>query len=65
MASVYENHVHTFKRTYPMVGNRVVPKDGTVYLGDGAYGAIPNYCKLNTELKIFAKAAVVNNFWVT
>ncbi|EAS06851.1 metallophosphoesterase (macronuclear) [Tetrahymena thermophila SB210] len=65
MATVYENHVHTFKRTYPMVGNKVVEKDGTVYLGDGAYGAIPFYCKLNKSLDIFAKAACINNFWVT
>lgn len=47
-----------------MVGNRI-EENGTVYLGDGAYGAIPNYCKLNKKLNIFAKAACVNNFWVT
>ena len=40
MTTVFENHVHTFKRTYPIYGNRRVV-NGTVYLGDGAYGAIP------------------------
>jgi hypothetical protein len=37
--TVFENHVHSFKRTKPLLGNS--PKEnGTVYLGDGAYGAV-------------------------
>lgn len=35
----FENHVHSFKRTKPLIGNQPAKK-GTVYLGDGAFGAI-------------------------
>jgi hypothetical protein len=37
--TAFENHVHAFKRTKPLIGS--APNDkGTVYVGDGAYGAI-------------------------
>lgn len=65
----FENHVHAFKRTYPLVGNmRAYNGNGTVYLGDGCYGAIPTgskKCKLNTELDIYEKVSHDNNFWVS
>jgi hypothetical protein len=36
----FEHHNHTFKRTYPLKGNK---KDasGVIYLGDGCWGATP------------------------
>ncbi len=34
---VFENHDHCFKRTLPIRGNKVDPQ-GTIYLGDGAWG---------------------------
>ncbi len=35
---VFENHDHTYKRTYPMRNGEISPEDGIVYLGDGAWG---------------------------
>jgi hypothetical protein len=41
-------------------------KNGTVYLGDGNYGAVPMAnCELNHELDIFATSSHQNNFWIT
>lgn len=37
--AVYENHVHSFKRTKPLRGS-IPAENGTVYMGDGAFGAI-------------------------
>jgi acid phosphatase type 7 len=34
----FENHDHTYKRTYPIRNNEISPDDGIVYLGDGAMG---------------------------
>lgn len=63
--TVFENHVHSFKRTKPMVGN--APQDrGTVYVGDGAYGAIiSEMCHPDVSLGIFETFAKTNNFWLS
>jgi hypothetical protein len=46
---------------YPAQGG-----NGTVYLGDGSYGAIPNpACAMDQEINIFETMAEWNNFWVT
>jgi hypothetical protein len=37
----FENHEHTFKRTFPLRGGKVSKGDGTVYLGDGCWGMNP------------------------
>ncbi|MDO5505475.1 MAG: metallophosphoesterase family protein [Pseudoxanthomonas suwonensis] len=37
---VFENHDHTYKRTWPIRGGKVDPR-GTVYMGDGAWGTGP------------------------
>jgi hypothetical protein len=34
---VFEHHDHDYKRTYPILNNKVSPK-GVVYIGDGAWG---------------------------
>ena len=51
--TVYENHVHSFKRTKPLVGSS--PKEfGTVYVGDGAYGAIvEEFCRPDVTVDVF------------
>lgn len=51
--TVFENHVHSFKRTTGLTGN--TPSDnGTVYVGDGAYGAIRSeFCKPDATMDIF------------
>lgn len=39
VTAVFENHVHAYKRTKPLRGDQVVAAgEGTVYLGDGAWG---------------------------
>lgn len=46
--TVYENHQHTLKRTKLMKANK--PDDnGTLYLGDGSWGAGPSYCAPNSH----------------
>ena len=42
--SIWENHVHAFKRTKPLRGNYPT-KGGVVYMGDGNYGALELGCK--------------------
>lgn len=37
MQVVFENHDHAYKRTHPLIKNRVHPQ-GVIYLGDGAWG---------------------------
>lgn len=37
---VFENHVHGFKRTKPLKGNSVSPKEGIIYIGDGSWGPL-------------------------
>ncbi len=48
-----------------MVGN--APQDkGTVYVGDGAYGAIiSEMCHPDASLGIFETFAKTNNFWLS
>ena len=61
----FENHVHSFKRTKPMIGN--TPKqNGTVYLGDGAFGAITSeFCKPDITIDIFDSFTRSNNMWLS
>ena len=63
--TVFENHVHSFKRTKPLLGNS--PKEnGTVYLGDGAYGAvISQFCKPDITVDIFDTYSKSNNMWLS
>jgi hypothetical protein len=35
----FENHDHTYKRTFPLKEGKVVDEGGIVFLGDGAWGA--------------------------
>jgi len=37
---VFEHHNHAFKRTYPMLEEKINP-EGIVYMGDGCWGAPP------------------------
>lgn len=37
--AVFEHHDHAYKRTHPLIDNRV-DKNGIVYLGDGSWGRI-------------------------
>lgn len=57
--------MHAFKRTKPLVGN--TPKEnGTVYVGDGAYGAIiGEMCTPDITMDIFDAYAKSNNMWLS
>ena len=35
--AAFENHVHQYKRTFPLKNDSIDPK-GTVYFGDGSLG---------------------------
>lgn len=63
--TVFENHVHAFKRTKPLRGN--LPTDnGTVYVGDGAFGAlVSEFCTPDKTLSIFEHTNNQNNFWLS
>lgn len=63
--TVFENHVHSFKRTKPLKGNSP-NENGTIYLGDGAYGAlISEMCHPDATIDIFDSYSKMNNFWVS
>lgn len=46
----FENHNHAFKRTYPLLDDKIDPK-GIVYLGDGGYGAPPRKIQFKKYLE--------------
>jgi hypothetical protein len=56
-----ENHDHTFKRTHPLRGGKVVPR-GTVYLGDGCWGRTPRAVK--GQRWYLAKASSTYHVWM-
>jgi hypothetical protein len=37
----FENHDHALKRSKLLKNNKVVPKNGTLYVGDGAWAVAP------------------------
>jgi hypothetical protein len=40
LLAAFENHNHSFKRTYPIKANQIDP-EGVVYFGDGGWGSPP------------------------
>jgi len=63
--TVFENHVHSFKRTKPLKSNQPA-ENGTVYVGDGAYGAVlAMTCKPDATMNIFDVFKNKNNFWLS
>jgi len=62
--TIFENHVHTYKRTFP-IKSQMVSSEGVVYLGDGAWGVNPNPCADPTDANnIYAAYGSFNNIWV-
>jgi acid phosphatase type 7 len=58
----FEHHDHAYKRTYPLLKNKVHPK-GIVYLGDGAWGVEkPRKPRSSRKLFYLAKFASVRHF---
>ncbi|KAF2070361.1 hypothetical protein CYY_008317 [Polysphondylium violaceum] len=58
----FENHEHLFKRTKPLRHGQVSPQ-GTVYVGDGAWGISSNQRPTNNPHGIFEKTAYSNHIW--
>jgi len=66
--TAFENHVHFYKRTKPLIQGKEHPK-GVLYLGDGAWGILPNTCKgtnkpRRSEFGIHEKAESLNHVWI-
>ena len=65
MMTVFENHVHLFKRTLKLKGN-LYDEKGTLYLGDGLWGVQANQCdEERMEERIFVKISKDIHVWVT
>lgn len=63
--TVFENHVHSFKRTKPLKSNQPA-ENGTVYVGDGAYGAVlAMLCKPDATVDLFQTYKNKNNVWIS
>lgn len=63
--TVFENHVHSFKRTKPLRGN-YARENGTVYVGDGSFGAIvEEKCRPDRTVALFEKQGNINHFWLS
>jgi len=66
--TAFENHVHFYKRTKPLIQGKEHPK-GVLYLGDGAWGILPNVCRepnkpRRSELYVHEKAESLNHVWI-
>lgn len=58
---VFENHDHTYKRTYPLRNGKVVEDGaGIIYIGDGAWGKLRR--GVDADRWYLAKALSVNHF---
>ena len=60
--TAFENHVHSFKRTNPLSCSLSSPA-GTVYVGDGQWGAVPDSGPWDTDPEIFVKEGVQYHVW--
>lgn len=58
----FENHEHTFKRTFPLRAGKVSEADGTVYLGDGCWGRKPR--KVSGRRWYHKKALSRRHIWM-
>jgi len=65
---IFENHVHLFKRTFPLSFTTKNKGPGVVYFGDGAWGVNENNCYYEDSnpniTGIFAKMGSINHIWI-
>ena len=47
--AAFEDHNHTFKKTFPLRNNQI-DEQGTIYFGDGCWGALPRVTKTHWYL---------------
>jgi len=68
--AVFENHVHLYKKTFPIKDDKVVPlEEGVVYFGDGNWGISPNACNIKNggaanATGLIEKSSNVNHVWI-
>ena len=62
--AVFENDHHTYKRTHPILQEKVDEKDGILYLGDGAWGVGVRKVPKPGEKWYLDKAESRNHFWL-
>lgn len=58
---IFENHVHHYKRTYPLTNNQINSQYGVTYFGDGCWGIFLETCDHGTsmvDMNIFADYAI-------
>lgn len=63
VSACFENHDHVLKRTRPIRHGDVGAAGGTVFLGDGCFGAAPREPR-NDELGYLARAEGVRHSWI-
>ncbi|MDP1879306.1 MAG: metallophosphoesterase family protein, partial [Parachlamydiaceae bacterium] len=63
--AVFEHHDHAYKRTFPLLNNKVNP-DGIVYLGDGSWGVKNTRISPRAKKRFYiAKFSSVRHFILT
>lgn len=62
-AAAFENHEHTFKKSYPLRGNQRNPL-GTYYLGNGNWGANIHNCTWNDYDNLYEIYNSIHHFWL-
>lgn len=65
---IFENHVHRWKKTFPLKGGKVVDKDtGITYFGDGNWGTVSDPCttaKISNATGIIEVSNTTNHVWI-
>jgi hypothetical protein len=59
-----ENHVHSFKRTYPLRNGLRNDANGVVYIGDGKWGPASDNTELTHNPEIFVKNNLEYHVWL-
>eukprot|EP01095_Lingulamoeba_sp_RSL-Kostka_P008325 TRINITY_DN2753_c0_g1_i1.p1 TRINITY_DN2753_c0_g1~~TRINITY_DN2753_c0_g1_i1.p1 ORF type:complete len:792 (-),score=185.99 TRINITY_DN2753_c0_g1_i1:248-2623(-) len=59
----FEHHDHSYKRTYKLKGG-AVNKNGTVYIGDGAWGVELHVATHNINITSYTKFAIPINYYL-
>jgi len=61
-----ENHVHSFKRTYPIKQGKINTEEGIVYIGDGSWAVILEECKdpPSDVIDLFEKRSLEFHVWI-
>ena len=62
--AVFENDHHTYKRTHPILKDKIDEDNGILYLGDGAWGMGTRKVPKPGEKWYLAKAQSRNHFWL-